>query len=105
MPLRREFHPEGESCGKTIVMTVDEYECIRLIDRQGFSQEECGEYMQIARATVQQIYASARKKLACAIVDGCALRIEGGDYRLCDGTEHSCDCGGCRRHSHSETEE
>ena len=31
-----------------IVLNVDEYEAIRLIDREGFSQEQCGEYMRIA---------------------------------------------------------
>jgi len=81
-------------------MTVDEYETIRLIDHEGFSQEECSGYMKIARTTVQQIYNNARKKLARVLVESLALRIEGGDYQLCDGSEEYCGCGGCRRHRH-----
>ncbi len=81
-----------------VILTVDEYETIRLIDQQGLSQEQCGEYMKIARTTVQQIYASARKKLADALVDGLPLRIRGGDYQLCDGDEDYCPGFCCRRH-------
>ena len=62
MPRTREFHPAGGSPRKeAVVLTVDEYEAVRLIDRQGFSQEECSAYMQVARSTVQSIYNSARK--------------------------------------------
>lgn len=81
-----------------VVLKLEEYETLRLIDREGFSQEECGTYMHIARATVQQIYTSARKKLADALVEGRTIEIAGGDYRLCDGQEHHCNCGGCQRH-------
>ena len=107
MPRTTTFAPVGENVDY-VVLTVEEYECIRLIDKQGFSQEECAAYMQVARTTIQQIYASARKKLADAIVDGAVLRIEGGDYQLCDGTEHTCGCGGCHRHrwaNHYEQED
>ena len=54
--------------------------------------------MNVARTTVQRIYADARVKLAESLVKGKTLNIEGGDYRLCDGLEKICGCGGCRRH-------
>ena len=99
LPKLTEFRPiGGKAPGKTIILTVDEYETIRLIDREGFSQEACGEYMRIARTTVQQVYTTARKKLADALVEGAAIRIEGGHYELCDGKESDCNCGGCEAH-------
>ncbi len=98
MPAAREFRPAGTlACESAVVLSVDEYEAIRLIDRQGFSQEECAAFMQVARTTVQLIYNSARKKLADALVEGLTLRIDGGDFRLCDGQEAVCSCGGCRK--------
>jgi len=81
-----------------ILMSIEEYETIRLIDLQGFMQEETAEQMNIARTTVQRIYNDARKKIAQSLVNGKILRIEGGDYLLCNGLEKSCGCGGCGRH-------
>lgn len=99
LPHTCEFYPTGENAGKqTVILTVDEYEAIRLIDGHDFSQEECSNYMQVARTTVQLIYNSARKKLAAALVKGLPLRIEGGDYHICDGNEAHNGCGGCSRH-------
>lgn len=100
LPEYNEFMPTGikDKIISTIILNVDEYETIRLIDKEGFSQEKCSEYMKVARTTIQQIYASARKKLAISIVNGNPLKIEGGDYTLCDGKEEFCNCGGCRKH-------
>lgn len=99
MPVSSEFTPttSGEN-GQDVVLSVEEYETLRLIDVEGFSQEECGKYMDVARTTAQQIYADARKKVSTALVEGRRLRIEGGSYRLCDGKEDSCGCGGCKKH-------
>ncbi len=102
LPKADVFIPQSPSVpSETVVLSVDEYETIRLIDREGFSQEECGAYMQVARTTVQQIYNSAREKLAKALVEGLPFRIRGGDYRLCDGAEKQCLCGGCEKHRRS----
>ena len=78
-----------------VVLSVDEYETIRLIDLEGLSQEECSRYMDVARTTVQLIYMSARRKLARMLVLGLPLEIGGGDYQLCSGGETRCGCSDC----------
>lgn len=95
-PQTLAFHPAQGAEGKhTVVLAVDEYEAIRLIDKEGLSQEQCSELMQIARTTVQRIYENARKKLADVLVDGLPLRIEGGEFWLCDGQSSGCGYDGC----------
>ena len=96
LPRNPGFLPSNPGEGEEILLAVDEYETIRLIDREGISQEECGACMGIARTTVQQIYTTARRKIADALVEGRPLRIAGGDYQLCEGDEACCGC--CLRH-------
>ena len=99
LPKYMEFGPlNAVSSKEPLLLTVDEYETIRIIDKEGFSQEECSEYMKVARTTVQQIYTQARHKIALALVDGRPLKIEGGEYQLCNSEEEFCDCGGCLKH-------
>lgn len=103
LPESDSFGPLNASIDRDlhVVMTIDEYETIRLIDLQGFTQEECAKQMNVARTTVQGIYNEARKKIAESLVNGKVLRIEGGDYQLCDGQEKLCRCGGCGKHKYS----
>lgn len=99
LPNTREFLPVGaNACDGAVVLTVDEFETIRLIDYQDLSQEACGTNMQVARTTVQAIYGSAHRKLAQALVEGRPIRIEGGDYQVCDGSGGGCSCAGCPKH-------
>lgn len=95
-PQTLEFLPAQGGEEKTpVILTIDEYETIRLIDKEGLSQEQCCEFMQVARTTVQRVYENARRKLASMLVDGLPLRIEGGDFWLCDGQNNLCGHEGC----------
>ncbi|MCD8103509.1 MAG: DUF134 domain-containing protein [Lachnospiraceae bacterium] len=103
LPQTLEFIPAGsdgnsrdkKETKETIILTVDEYETIRLIDKEDLTQEQCCRRMQVARTTVQKIYDSARKKLATALVDGCPLKIEGGEYLICNGQNRTCGISEC----------
>ncbi len=100
LPYFSRFGPLDTVAFEIVNMGVDEYEAIRLIDFEGFTQEECAARMNIARTTVQGIYETARKKLADTVVNGKILHIAGGEYRLCDGCGMSCGKPGCQRHGH-----
>lgn len=65
-----------------VVMSLDEFEAMRLADLDGLYQEEAAEQMAISRTTFSRIIDSAHRKIADAIVHGKALRIEGGPVRV-----------------------
>ena len=73
-----------------IVMAVEEYEAIRLIDYLGCTQEEAAARMAVARTTVQAIYDRARWKMAAVLVERRRLEIRGGEYRLCPRASGHC---------------
>lgn len=61
-----------------VVISLDEYEAINLLDYQGMDQETASVEMGVSRPTVTRIYASGRKKIAEALAEGKAIYIEGG---------------------------
>jgi len=71
---------------KKIVLTVDEYEAIRLIDYSGLTQEECAKSMEVSRPTITKIYESARYKLADGLVNEKPILIGGGNFIISEYT-------------------
>lgn len=65
-----------------VVLTVEEFEAVRLKDFEGMDQIESAKKMNISQPTFNRLLASARKKLADALVNGKAIRIEGGTYKM-----------------------
>ena len=95
-PEYETFAPaSGIGSDGAVVMTVDAFEAIRLIDLEGLTHEQCAAEMQVSRTTVTEIYEDARRKLADCLVNGKRLVIAGGSYRLCSG---AADHPGCARH-------
>ena len=77
-----------------IHLTIDEREALRLADLEGFSHEEAGRRMHVSRATFGRIIERARKTVADALINGKAINIEGGNYRIGD-TERLFHCRHC----------
>ena len=65
-----------------ICLLVEELEAIRLKDAEGLEQEECGRLMKISQPTFHRVLESARRKIAEALIQGKAIRIEGGNFEM-----------------------
>lgn len=98
-PKNNIFSPMEKENSESILLSLDEYETIRLIDLQNYTQEDCAEQMHISRTTVQGIYNDARKKLADALVNSKKLIISGGNCVLCKQYQKQCGKG-CKNHCH-----
>ena len=98
-PSIAKFLPQPDAGSEPVVLHVDEYEVMRIVDLEKRSHEECAAQMEISRTTVTEIYEKARFKVADAIVNGRPLVIAGGHYRICLG-ENCTDCPGRGRRRH-----
>ncbi|MGC9331660.1 MAG: DUF134 domain-containing protein [Bacteroidales bacterium] len=76
-----------------VVLHIEEYEALKLMDYELMNQTDAAKYMDISRPTFTRIYESARRKMAQALVEGKSLNISGGNYEM-DQVWHKCvDCG------------
>ena len=94
VPDNQMFYPHLQN-PEIIVLSVEEVEAIRLSDLEAMEQDACAESMQVSRGTFQRIINAARQKLADALVNGKAIRIEGGSYEV-SGHHGGCH-GKCSR--------
>ncbi|MBU1218312.1 DUF134 domain-containing protein [Myxococcota bacterium] len=94
-PKGNYFKPQGIPLKqlKEIVISIDEFEAIRLADYEGLYQDDAAVRMNISRQTFGRIVNIARQKVACALVNGCALKIEGGNVSIESTTDGPpCQC-------------
>jgi len=96
LPEHTSFVPADGAPTGEVELSLDEYQAMRLMDCKGCTHEQCAELMRISRTTATEIYASARKKVAEAIINGRRMVIGGGSVRLCDRDE-PCGLGDCPR--------
>ena len=80
VPDKNYFKPRGIPISnlEEVVLNLDEYEAIRLADYEQFYQEEAAGRMNISRQTFGRIIEAAHKKIADVLMNGKALKIEGG---------------------------
>jgi len=65
-----------------VVLSIDEFEAMRLACLEEMKQRDAAKLMQISRPTFSRIVASACKKVTDALVNVKAIRIEGGCCRV-----------------------
>jgi len=83
-----------------VVLTVDEFEAVRLADLEGLYQQAAAQKMKISRQTFGNIIRGAHGKIADAIINGKAIKIEGGVYTrtekrtfICEECSHDWELG------------
>lgn len=64
------------------ILTIDEFEAVRLKDLEGLDQDACAEKMDISQPTFHRLVIAARKKIADALTHGKSIKIKGGHYRF-----------------------
>jgi predicted DNA-binding protein (UPF0251 family) len=84
LPNATYFKPAGIPLRalEEVRLSVEEAEAVRLKDMEGLEQEQGAERMNISRPTFQRVLASGRQKIADALLNGKAIRIEGGNFEM-----------------------
>lgn len=78
LPVATVFKPQGVPLGRLngVLLGVDGFEALRLVDAEGLSQEAAAMAMGVSRPTLCRILGEARSQVARALSRGWAIRIE-----------------------------
>lgn len=84
LPGERCFRPICKPLikAKSVFLTMDEFEAVRLADLEGLKQIDAAKRLKISRPTFSRIVSSARNKIADGLVNIKAIRIEGGCCKI-----------------------
>ena len=84
IPGATHFKPAGIPLRmmEEVIVSIEEAEAVRLKDLEGLGQEGCAVSMNVSRPTFQRILLSARQKIADALLNGKAIRINGGNFEM-----------------------
>ncbi len=94
-PVSQVYSPCGKKseCNREIILTLGEYEAVRLADYESYSHEEGAKYMEVSRSTFTRMIESAHRKIGTAIVEGRSIIIKGGNYNISANLFECQDCG------------
>ena len=65
-----------------VCLSIEETEALKLKFLGGLEQEQAAKKMKVSRTTFWRVFNSAGKKVSDALINGKAIRIEGGAYKL-----------------------
>ena len=84
------YKPQGVKARDLQILTLSEdcLEALRLADMNGLDQEKAANVMNISRATFSRVVNQARKIVASALVQGLAIKIEGGNFSVLNSHEN-----------------
>lgn len=93
------FKPAGIPASELerVVLPLDCFEAIRLVDLEGLDQEAAATQLGVSRPTVSRILEKGRRIIAEALVEGKAIIIEGGPVQHVISKHWPWQFGRCRR--------
>ena len=93
MPGVNYFKPRAVplSTLEEVILSVEELEALRLAHKESLYQQEAATRMGVSRATFGRVLDAAHRKVTKALVEGCALRIEGGSFCI-EGPDRCEQC-------------